>query len=302
MSPFVSVIIPCHNAEKFIGECLESVIQQTYTETEIICVENNSSDNTLSVLNEYQKNHPQKIIIISESQPGANLARNSGLAIAKGEWIQFLDADDILLPEKINSQINLISQTNSDLVVGNYSRTENNKTENIIQIKNSWEGLIKGRLGFTSSNLWKKSVLINVGGWDNIKSSQEAVLMFKILKQEGIVLFDEKFNTVKMERTSSSISKTNVKDNIIRYIELRISIWDYLKSSTQLTDHLMNVLKINVFDSIRILYSENKEAGIDLYNKYVKDKFEPVSSSSSSAFYLFLYKLMGFRLTQKILG
>jgi len=302
MSPFVSVIIPCHNAEKFIGECLESVIQQTYTETEIICVENNSSDNTLSVLNEYQKNHPQKIIIISESQPGASLARNSGLAIAKGEWIQFLDADDILLPEKINSQINLISQTNSDLVVGNYSRTENNKTENIIQIKNSWEGLIKGRLGFTSSNLWKKSVLINVGGWDNIKSSQEAVLMFKILKQEGIVLFDEKFNTVKMERTSSSISKTNVKDNIIRYIELRISIWDYLKSSTQLTDHLMNVLKINVFDSIRILYSENKEAGIDLYNKYVKDKFEPVSSSSSSAFYLFLYKLMGFRLTQKILG
>ncbi len=302
MSPLISVIIPCHNAEKFISECIESVIQQTYKETEIICIENNSSDNTLLVLNNYKKKYPDKVIVLIESQHGASVARNSGLKIAKGEWIQFLDADDILLPEKLRTQMNLISETNSDLIVGNYSRTENNKTENIIQIKNSWEGLIKGRLGFTSSNLWKKSVLINVGGWDNVRSSQEAILMFKILKQNSIVLFDEEFNTIKMERTLSSISKTNVKDNIIRYIELRINIWEYLKSSGQLTNNLLNVLKINVFDSIRILYSENKEAGIELYIKYVKNKFEPVSSSSSSAFYLFFYKLLGFKVIQKILG
>ncbi len=302
MNIWVSVIIPCYNAESYIGECIESVLSQSYKNIEIICVENNSSDNTLSVLTTYLTKFPEKLVLLKETKPGASVARNTGLSVAKGEWIQFLDADDILLPEKIMTQLKLAVESDADMVVGNYSRTENSITEKIVQIKDSWEGLIKGRLGFTSSNLWKRTTLTKVGGWDDIKSSQEAYLMFKILKEKGKIIFDEEFNTIKMERTRNSISKTNVKDNITRYIELRIAVWNFLDSSKQMTGHIQNVLKINIFDSIRILYSENKDAGISLHNQYVKNKFIPVSSSSTSGIYLFLYKLLGFKLVQKLRG
>ncbi len=302
MSTLVSIIIPCHNAEKYIAECIDSALNQSHPDIEIICVENNSVDNTWGVLNELANKYPEKVTVLTQIAKGASVARNSGLSIAKGEWIQFLDADDILLPDKISNQLKLIGGKSIDLVIGNYSRTENEVTENIKQITNTWEGLIKGRLGFTSSNLWRKSVLIKIGGWDDIKSSQEAYLMFKILQQNGITLFDEEFYTIKIERTTNSISKTNVKDNIIRYIELRIAIWEYLKTSGQLTDDILKVLKINVFDSIRILYKENKLAGTDLYNKYVKDKFKPIPSSATSVLYLCIYTIAGFKLVQKVTG
>ena len=301
MNILVSVIIPCHNSEKHIELCLDSVLKQSYKNIEIICVENNSTDDTLVKLNAYSQKYSDKIVVLPETRQGASLARNMGLEKAKGEWVQFLDADDILLPNKIITQIELLTSNGADLIVGNYIKQENENKEKISQIKDVWDGLIKGRLGFTSSNLWKKNALEKVGGWDDIKSSQEAHLMFKFLKQNAKVLFDETFNTIKIERRNS-ISRTNVKDNIIRYIELRMAIWAYLNISEQLTVDILDVLKTNVFDSIRILYSEDKESAISLHNKYVKDKFEPIKSSSTSLLYLFLYKMFGFKLTQKIVG
>ena len=298
----VSVIIPCHNAEKYIAECIESVMTQTYRDIEMILVENNSSDSTLKLLHEFSTKYPDKVKVLTETKPGASLARNAGLSIAKGEWVQFLDADDLLLPNKISNQVQLVSGSVANLVAGNYLRIENCNTEKIFTVKNSWEGLIIGRLGVTSSNLWRKSSLLAVGGWDDIKSSQEAMLMFKLLQQNNEVIFDDEFNAIKMERSNLSISKTNVKDNIIRYIELRIAIWKYLQSTGNLTEYLLRVLKINVFDSIKILYTENAEAGLRLYNEYVKHKFKPIQSSSTSFLYLVLYKVAGFRMVQNIIG
>ena len=206
------------------------------------------------------------------------------------------------MKDKISEQIKLITDTKIELIVGNYSEEADNKGKEIKSSKDSWEGLIIGRLGYTSSNLWKRESIMNVGGWDDIKSSQEAYLMFKLLKKNAKIIYDESFNTLKIERNKNSISKTNVKDNIIRYIELRILIWEYLISTSHINTDLLRVLKINVFDSIRILYSENNEAGVELYNKYVKQKFKPIVSSSTSIVYLILYKLVGFNLAQRLIS
>jgi glycosyltransferase involved in cell wall biosynthesis len=298
----VSVIIPCYNCEAYIAECIDSVINQSYTNIEIICIDNNSKDNTFGVLERINKQENNRITIIKELKPGASIARNTGLSIAKGEWIQFLDADDILMKDKISEQVKLISYNEIELIVGNYSEEVDNKRKQIVSSKDSWEGLIIGRLGYTSSNLWKRESIMNVGGWDDIKSSQEAYLMFKLLKKNAKIMYDERFNTLKIERNKNSISKTNVKDNIIRYIELRILIWEYLKTASIINTHLLKVLKINVFDSIRILYSENNEAGVELYNKHVKQNFKPIVSQSTSILYLMLYKLVGFKMAQKIRG
>ena len=96
----ISVVIPCLNVAQYIEECIGSVDKQTYQPKEIICVDNGSEDGTPEVLKRLAKRYP---LIKNFTQPrqGANAARNLGLHLAGGEWIQFLDADDLLEPDKL---------------------------------------------------------------------------------------------------------------------------------------------------------------------------------------------------------
>lgn len=101
----VSVIIPCYNSEIFIADAIESCLIQTYPELEIIVVDDGSTDNTIFILRKFA----EFISIIRQSNYGACAARNRGLAAAKGEYVKFLDADDILQPGAIARQISAIS-------------------------------------------------------------------------------------------------------------------------------------------------------------------------------------------------
>jgi glycosyltransferase involved in cell wall biosynthesis len=100
--PLVSVIIPVYNAEKFIGETLDSVFAQTWTNKEVIVVNDGSTDNTSALL--AQLHHPQ-LTIINQQNGGASKAKQMGLERAAGDFIQYLDADDLLAPRKIELQI-----------------------------------------------------------------------------------------------------------------------------------------------------------------------------------------------------
>lgn len=89
----VSVIIPCYNAEKYLDQCLSSVINQTLQDIEIICVDDGSTDNSLEILRSYAQKDP-RISVLCQQNKFAGIARNNGMAAAKGEYFAFLDADD----------------------------------------------------------------------------------------------------------------------------------------------------------------------------------------------------------------
>lgn len=93
--PKISVIIPVYNVEKYLRKCLDSVINQTYTNLEIICVNDGSPDNSLAILKEYATKD-ERIIVIDKENGGVSSARNKGLEIATGEYISFIDSDDWL--------------------------------------------------------------------------------------------------------------------------------------------------------------------------------------------------------------
>ena len=103
----VSVIIPNYNYAQFVGEAIESVMNQTYKDIEIVVVNNGSTDNSMDVLTKYSKN----IRLINQENLGQSGARKSGLAMATGNYIAFLDADDKWAPEKIAKQILLFTPT-----------------------------------------------------------------------------------------------------------------------------------------------------------------------------------------------
>ena len=93
--PKISVIIPVYNAEKFLSRCLDSVINQTHENLEIICVNDESTDGSLEILQEYAAKD-SRVIIENQKNQGAPVARNRGIEIATGEYIHFVDADDWL--------------------------------------------------------------------------------------------------------------------------------------------------------------------------------------------------------------
>ena len=104
-NPLVSVIIPLYNAEKYIAETLQNVLEQTYSPIEILVVDDGSSDNSLAIARTFEC---KNVKIFTQPNCGASAARNLGLREAKGDFIQFLDADDLLSENKIEQQIKIL--------------------------------------------------------------------------------------------------------------------------------------------------------------------------------------------------
>ena len=116
-SGLVSVIVPVYNRENYVGETLDSILRQTYQNIEIIAVNDGSTDNSLSVLNSYKEKYPDKITVIDQQNQGQVRSRNNAIMQSKGEYIAFLDSDDLWQPDKLEKQLPLFV----DNVARNYS-------------------------------------------------------------------------------------------------------------------------------------------------------------------------------------
>src|SRR6516164_10939465 len=117
--PDISVIVPAYNAEPWITETLHSVLDQTIDPAayEIIVVDNGSQDHTLKVASEVLRSAPTRVILSNESQRGPAHARNHGLRLARGSWIQFLDADDLLHRDKLARQLPFAQTCSADVAL-----------------------------------------------------------------------------------------------------------------------------------------------------------------------------------------
>ena len=115
----VTIIIPIYNVEKYVGEAIESVMNQTYKNIEIILVDDGSTDRSGEICDEYQKKD-DRIKVIHQENGGLPIARNAGLENATGKYIMFLDSDDILVQNACEAMYNKIEEKNADYVVGNY--------------------------------------------------------------------------------------------------------------------------------------------------------------------------------------
>ena len=104
----VSIVIPVYNAEKYLGACIESCINQTYKDIEIIIVDDGSTDNSSDIIMKYFHLHPKLITPIVKSNGGTASALNIGIDNMKGEWFKWLSADDVLLPTAIENMLNMI--------------------------------------------------------------------------------------------------------------------------------------------------------------------------------------------------
>lgn len=117
MNPKLSVIVPIYNVEKYLDKCLDSLVNQTMDEIEIICVNDGSMDQSQMIVEKYQKQFPGKIIGLMKKNGGLADARNYGLAHANGEYVAFIDSDDWVEREMFKTMYQQVIQKQADIVV-----------------------------------------------------------------------------------------------------------------------------------------------------------------------------------------
>lgn len=124
--PKISVIIPAYNASKNITETIESVLAQTFTDFEVIVADDGSLDNTVDVVLSLTERDDRVKIYRTEKNQGVSKARNFAISNATGEWIAFLDSDDLWTKDKLEKQISLAEKSNADIVYCSYGIVDEN--------------------------------------------------------------------------------------------------------------------------------------------------------------------------------
>lgn len=132
----VSIITPCYNCAKYVAETIESVLKQDYTNWELLLINDGSKDDTIDIIRSYEKKDPRIKVYGWESPSGSPVApRNKGVDEAKGDYILFLDSDDVIKPTMLSDQIPLFSQKDVAVVFGNYQKMDDagNISNNVIK-------------------------------------------------------------------------------------------------------------------------------------------------------------------------
>lgn len=125
--PLVSIVIPVYNAEKYIEETLKSVYAQTYTNFEVLLINDGSTDCSVSIISKYTKKDERFVLINLCKNKGVSNARNVGIDRAKGEYIAFLDSDDLWYKEKLEKQVAFMLQNDYDFSSTSYNMINDNK-------------------------------------------------------------------------------------------------------------------------------------------------------------------------------
>lgn len=226
--PLVSIIIPVYNAEGFLAETIESTLLQTYKNIEIIVVDDGSNDSSYKVAKQYES--PQTTVI-KQANKGASAARNHGIALAKGDYIQFLDADDFLHPQKIEYQLNTLkSYSDLHLIGGTWQRFVKNldnlygevapKTQQEVQCFDKVAWLIDRPMMIPNTWLVSRKLIELAGSWDEeLTLNDDGEFFYRVIAASDGVVIDRKAKTYYRSFNSVSLSSRNGRKAMLSWIK-----------------------------------------------------------------------------------
>lgn len=165
----ITIIVPVYNVEKYLHDCIESILNQTYKDFELILVDDGSKDNSGKICDEFaQKDY--RINTIHQKNAGEGMARNAGLEIANGEWMVFVDSDDYIRPDYIKDLLKAQNDSNADIVISGMDRVYGDGSIETLQVPmkdisvrgNLYDIIRKYHLidnGYISGKLYKSSII-----------------------------------------------------------------------------------------------------------------------------------------------
>lgn len=245
MNKLVSIIIPVYNVEKYLLECLDSVIAQTYSNIEIFLINDGSTDNSGKICDEYAQKD-SRVKVIHKENGGVSSARNVGLDLTQGEYITFIDSDDFVDKTYIEKMYDALEKSNADLVFCKYANyidkkieypqesipkqlTVNNEDKEFIDFISRFFALKKNIMGSACRVLYRKELINNYYFHLGIKISEDLLFLMQIIQNaKSINSIDEYLYFYR--KVETSITQKYKKD----YLQGQLNLYLALKNIFEL--------------------------------------------------------------------
>lgn len=259
----ISIIIPIYNEEKYLESCIKSILNQTYTDFECILVDDGSSDNSSKICDEYAL-QDTRIVVIHSEHKGVSSARSIGLKMAKGDYISFVDSDDMISNNMLESMMNHIISNNADIVVCGYEYIFEETRKSIlyaksinIEIKSGKEvlktfGEEYSELHFVLCNkLYRKELFEGIEFPYGMLHEDEFVLYKIYYSAQKVVIINDCF--YKYYKRPGSITNVYSLKRLESYIEYNKQRINYFKDKNkQIYNAMLKVFFITVFQNYKM--------------------------------------------------
>lgn len=266
-SPLVSVIAICYNHEKFVIECLQSVVNQTYNNIELIIVDDLSGDKSRDKILEFADRNPSMKFIFNDKNVGNCRSFNQALKISKGKYIIDLSTDDVLLPHRIEKQVNLLEILDEIGVVFSDANYINEKSEYIgnfkknvkLPIGNVYEDVLAGRCyTIPVTMMMRRSIIERLNGYDETLAYEDFDFWVRSSRICDFGYVPEVLSCQRILRISHS-TKFYVKNSSLVQSSVKICHKAYLLNETELENNAL-VIRLR-FELLRCAFTENFESG-----------------------------------------
>lgn len=260
----ISIIVPIYNAYKYLDRCINSLVNQTYKNIEIILLNDGSSDDSIKIINKYAS-EDKRIIVVDKENTGVSDTRNIGIKKATGDYISFCDADDMYDKDYIKIMYETIKQKNVDMVRCNYKIIDSNNKfiskgnmENISNKYNS-KGIkdkiiplcLNGNMPCFTYLLMIKKEKIDTYFKTDIAMMEDVVFYIELLLSvDSLYVVDDSLYTIMYNEKGATNNIKNYKRNILNIVSVNSYIRDILKNKNLLNDYNVQQLNFNHLNAI----------------------------------------------------
>lgn len=276
MNPLVSVVIPIYNSEKFIKECVDSVLSQTYKNIEIVLINDGSKDNSLQICTELTKSN-KNIVLFNQENKGVSAARNNGIKNSKGDFLFFLDSDDLLPPSAIQILVQTAITADYDMTIGKLSDNDQFLSGELTNDEFLIKVLEDNPIAYSSCGiLYKHSLINDVLFPEGFISGEDSYFIFECaLKKPKVAIIDTQVYIYRENPTSvTRFSFTSKHYNDIRTLLLKKE--DIIK--TRYADYLPIFYHLKTKVCMMVLNNLAKQKGRTL-KRETKQIFADFNSS-----------------------
>jgi glycosyltransferase involved in cell wall biosynthesis len=296
----VSILIPCFNAERWIGQTIETALAQTWSDKELIVVDDGSTDGSLDVI----KRYGDRVRWETGPNRGGGAARNRLLELAQGNWLQYLDADDWLMPDKIAHQMAFLNtHAAADVLYGpviieHWSETHSwREALSIPEPRDPWILLARWFLPQTGAVIWRKQAILDVGGWKvDQPCCQEHELYLRLLMAGKPFVYTEAAGAVYRQWSEMTLCKRDRFEVARRRLEVLKSTEVFLAERRELTPERRQALNIARLEIARGTWKTNRNFAGEIVRTILASKpdFSPTGSPATPRLYRIAFKTFGF--------
>ena len=304
MPPLVSIVIPNFNTARWLRPCVESALAQTWPEKEIIVVDDGSSDDSREILRSFG----DAIRVLETPHRGAPATRNAGLATARGEWVQFLDADDYLEPPKIAAQVAKTDRAEADVlyspVIVETWHGENAADRVIHPLdpeSDLYERWFTMQLPQTGAALWRTDALRKIGGWNEAMPCVQDHELYLRALQAGL-RFHATAGSHAVYRLWSE--GTLCRKDPILAIEVRTrlarQLLGWLRETSRLTSRHKSTAGRICFEMARQIARYDRRRAAEYHRAQQADGLIEPAGPAAPAHYRFIYRTLGFAAAERV--